>query len=206
MSFQCKDLDDALGLSELPPDARDHAQVCEQCRERIELWSAISDAAVQLHQEWDSPGLWPRIQSELDSSRKQRVSVGMARYALAAAAVLLLAVALYLPWAASRNESVPSSSLFLTADSLREVEQAEEAYVRAIEKLSAAAGASLEASSTPLAALYREKLALLDSAIADVKAGVDANNYNVYLQTQLASLYREKQKTLEEWLQNANSN
>ena len=64
----------------------------------------------------------------------------------------------------------------------------------------------LRASPTPLAAAYREKLALLDSAIADLKANVENNRYNVYLQNQLASLYREKQKTLQEWLENANRN
>jgi hypothetical protein len=47
---------------------------------------------------------------------------------------------------------------------------------------------------------------LLDSAIADLRANVENNRYNVYLQTQLASLYREKQKTLQEWLENAKRN
>ena len=55
----------------------------------------------------------------------------------------------------------------------------------------------------PLAAAYREKLALLDSAIADLDATLQDNRYNAYLQTQLASLHREKQKTLEEWLKDA---
>jgi hypothetical protein len=54
--------------------------------------------------------------------------------------------------------------------------------------------------------MYREKLSLLDSAIADLKAGVAGNRYNAYLQMQLATLYQEKQKTLEEWLENAKHN
>ena len=95
---------------------------------------------------------------------------------------------------------------FLTDDALHEVERAESAYTRSIDKLSAVAGNGLQQSPSPLAAAYREKLALLDSAIADVKANVDGNRYNVYLQTQLASLYREKQKTLQEWLENAKRN
>ena len=87
-----------------------------------------------------------------------------------------------------------------------EVQLAESAYARSIEKLSAVAGESLQKSPTPLADAYREKLVLLDSAIADLKANVEHNRYNVYLQTQLASLYREKQKTLQEWLENAKRN
>jgi hypothetical protein len=47
---------------------------------------------------------------------------------------------------------------------------------------------------------------LLDSAIADLRANVEHNRYNAYQQTQLAGLYREKQKTLQEWLENAKRN
>ena len=61
-------------------------------------------------------------------------------------------------------------------------------------------------SSSPLAAAYREKLLLLDSEIADLNANVDTNRYNTYLQNQLASLYREKQQTFQEWLKNAKHN
>jgi hypothetical protein len=124
------------------------------------------------------------------------------RWVLAAAAVVALAAVLSRPWEARRTEPTD----FLTEEALRSVQQAEGAYARSIEKLSAVAGPGLEQSPSPLAAAYREKLVLLDSAIADLKANVESNRYNVYLQTQLASLYREKQKTLEEWLQNAKQN
>jgi hypothetical protein len=61
----------------------------------------------------------------------------------------------------------------------------------------------LDRSPSPLADAYREKLVVLDSAIADLKTTIESNRYNAYLQTQLASLYGEKQKTLEEWLNHA---
>jgi hypothetical protein len=89
---------------------------------------------------------------------------------------------------------------------LQEVQQAERAYARSIEKLSAVAAPNLERSSSPAAAAYREKLTLLDSGIAELKATVESNRYNTYLQLELASLYRQKQQTLQEWLQNANHN
>ena len=44
------------------------------------------------------------------------------------------------------------------------MQQAEKAYAQSIEKLSAVAAKDLEQSSSPVAAAYREKLALLDSA------------------------------------------
>jgi hypothetical protein len=207
MSFECADLDQALRAPELPVDAKIHAQTCESCRERIELWSAISDVAPQLHEEWESPALWPRIQGRLEAiSTYSSRSAAIWRYALAAAVALLIAVGIYRFWPAPHSTSHPEQSAFLTAQTLRDVQDAEAVYLQAIERLSAAAGPTLQESPTPLAGIYREKLSLLDSAIADLKAGVDRNRYNAYLQAQLASLYQAKQKTLEEWLQNAKSN
>jgi hypothetical protein len=206
MSFQCSELDDALGATELPPEAKAHADGCEHCRERIELWSEISELAPELHEEWDSPSLWPRIQSGLEASTQRQPFFSAWKLAFATAAALLLAVALFRPWTARQPDGIPQNAPFLTAETLSEVQKAEAAYVQAIEKLSTSADTTLQTSPTALAAMYREKLILLDSAIADLQAGVQSNRYNVYLQTQLASLYQEKQKTLEEWLKNAKSN
>jgi hypothetical protein len=188
------------------PDARAHAERCEQCREQLYLWSEISRLAPSLHEEWESPSLWPRIREGLSreglsaaAPRLRRLPVW--RWSLAAAALVALALALSVPWRAK-----PQGREFLTEDALHEVQQAESAYARSIEKLSKIAGDGIEQSHSPLADTYREKLVLLDSAIADLKANIENNRYNVYLQSQLASLYREKQKTLQEWLDNAKSN
>jgi hypothetical protein len=94
----------------------------------------------------------------------------------------------------------------LTEHALTDVREAESAYAKSIEKLSALAAQELERSPSPVAAAYREKLTMLDSAIADAKTTVEQNRYNTYLRAELASLYQEKQKTLQEWLRNANRN
>ena len=201
MIFQCDDLERALRSPELMPDALAHAKDCQRCREELRLWSEISRVAPQLHKEWESPSLWPRIRAELEAVPAGRPA-RFWRWSLSAAAVVALAFALSYPW----NGGKPQSREFLTDDALRNVERAEAAYARSIEKLSELAGPGLEQSSAPLAAAYREKLVVLDSAIADLKTGVAGNQYNVYLQNQLASLYREKQKTLQEWLENAKRN
>ena len=202
MIFQCTDLERALQHPELMSDARAHAETCERCREQLYLWSEISRVAPQLHQEWDSPDLWPGIRAALVSEAPRRPHPPIWRWALAAAAVVLLAALIALPGRVRRS---PSRE-FLTDDTLQEVQQAEAAYVHSIQKLSTLAAHTLEPSPTPLAAAYREKLLLLDSEIAELKAAAESNRYNVYLQTQLASLYREKQKTLQEWLDNAKHN
>jgi hypothetical protein len=199
MIFQCSDLDRALEHPELMPDARAHAATCARCSEQLYLWSEISRLAPQLRREWESPGLWRRIERELVPSAPRRMPAPVWRWAMAAAAVVLLAVALYRP---GRQQSRD----FLTEEALEQVQQAEEAYARSIERLSKIAGPALEQSPSPLAGAYREKLLVLDSEIAEIKAAAENNRYNAYVQTQLASLYREKQKTLQEWLEYAKRN
>ena len=202
MIFQCDDLERALRSPELMPDARAHAGQCERCRHELYLWSEISRVAPELHQEWESPELWTRIETDMRAVPRARV-VPIWRWVAAAAVVIVMAAVLLQPWKIGRR--APSTE-FLTDDALREVQKAEAAYSQSIDKLSRVAGGSLEQSPTPLAGAYREKLVLLDSAIADLKANLESNRYNVYLQNQLAILYREKQKTLQEWLQNAKRN
>ena len=199
MIFQCSDLDRALEHPELMRDARAHAERCPRCSEQLHLWAEISRMAPQLHEEWESPELWSRIRGELTPTAPRRQPVPMWRWALAAAAAVLLAVALFAP---GREQSRD----LLTEGALQQVQQAEAAYAKSIEKLSKIAGPGLEQSRSPLAAAYREKLLVLDSEIAEIQAAVESNRHNAYVQTQLAAVYREKQKTLQEWLDHAKRN
>ena len=162
------------------------------------LWSEISRLAPGLHKEWESPSLWPGIQRQL-AATATRKSPPIWSWMLAAAAAVLVAAVLLIPaW-----KPVPVSHEFLTDSALKEVQQAETAYAKSIDRLASVAGSSLNQSASPLAEAYREKLVLLDAGIADLKANIESNRYNTYLQNQLASLYREKQKTLQEWIENA---
>jgi hypothetical protein len=200
MILECGDLDRALRTPELMPDMRAHAEQCAACREQLYLWDEISRLAPGLHEEWESPFLWPRIQANLAAEPTHRRTPWW-RWALAAAALVFLAAMLQ-TWPNGK----PANRELLTESALQEVQQAESAYARSIEKLSALAAQNLEHSSSPTAAAYRERLTMLDSGIAELKATVENNRYNTYLRMELASLYRQKQQTLQEWLQNANHN
>jgi hypothetical protein len=202
MIFQCNDLDRALRSPELLPDARAHAEQCAPCREQLYLWAEISRLARGLHQEWESPLLWMRIENQLKTAAPARASLPVWRWALAAAVLIVFAGALL----RTRQPGPAQAHDFLTEETLRDVQRTESAYSKAIEKLSAVTAPSLDQSASPLAAAYREKLVLLDSAITELKANIETNRYNAYLQNQLASLYREKQKTLQEWLEHAKRN
>jgi hypothetical protein len=201
MILECGDLERALRTPELMPDMRAHAEQCAACREQLYLWSEISRLAPGLRQEWESPFLWARIQANL-AAEPPHPRAPWGRWALAAVGVVVLAAVMLQPWRSAKS----ANRELLTESALQEVQQAEAAYARSIEKLSAVAAQDLERSSSPLAAAYREKLTLLDSGIAELKATVESNRYNTYLQTELAALYKQKQQTLQEWSLNANRN
>jgi hypothetical protein len=200
MIFQCEDLERALRSPEWMPSARAHAEHCRRCAEQLHLWAEISRLAPKLHEEWESPGLWPRIRAEMEAATPVNGRRTWWRWAAVAAAVASITlVLLHLP-----RRGTTGSREFLTEQAFQEVQEAEAAYTRSIEKLTRIAGPGLKQSPSPLADAYRQKLVLLDSEIAELKANVKNNRYNAYLQTQLASLYQEKQKTLQEWIRNGN--
>jgi hypothetical protein len=201
MIFQCDDLERALRTPDLMPDARAHAETCEACRIQLSLWIAISHLAPQLHEEWESPELWPRIRATLVAEPARKPKPQPWRWVLAVAASILIAAVLLSP-----RQSPPANRELLTDAAFQQVEQAEAAYARSIANLDAVAGPELERSPSPLAAAYREKLTLLDSAIAELKTAAARNPYNAYLRTELASLFGEKKKTLEDWMNHANRN
>jgi hypothetical protein len=103
-------------------------------------------------------------------------------------------------WIILRQPRYPASSdpSLLKSQALVEVESAETAYVKAIDKLAAEAKPQLDTPATPLLANYREKLQVLDSAIADLRAQAGLNPSNAQLRSQLLAMYQEKQQTLEE--------
>jgi hypothetical protein len=205
MILQCGDMERPLRTPELMPDMRAHAESCTRCAEELHLWNEISRVAPQLRQEWDSPFLWQRIQANLREERVPRQAHWW-RWAPAACgfmAVIALAVMMMHPW---RPAGGSGEHDLLTDRALREVQQTESAYVKSVAKLSALAQAEIDRSASPVASAYREKLALLDAAITDARTAVEQNRYNAYLRGELTSLYQEKQKTLEEWLRNANRN
>jgi hypothetical protein len=208
MKFDCSHLDDALREddAELMAAAREHAAACEACRLQLQSWDDLSAAARELHHEWASPGLWDRIDVSLPARPSRfRLSYPGWRFFASAAAVLLLTVssAWLLVRPAAPRPATTASRQFLTEQALQDVQVSEVAYVRSIDRLARIAGPVLDQSPSPLVANYREKLTVLDAAIADLKDNLERNRLNARLSLELVSLYQEKQKTLQEVLQNA---
>jgi hypothetical protein len=200
MKFECGDLERALANSDLMPEALEHLKTCAVCRQEYRLWTDLSSAAKELHEEWETPGLWPKIHQRLEAARAPEVVWWRTWKTWAIAAVLL--VAAFTPLLLRRQPAaLPAADRdFLTEQALVDVERSEEAYRKSIEKLSRLAEPKLENTGSATAVNAREKLLMLDSAIADTRNNVASNRFNVHLQTTLADLYREKQQTLQELL------
>jgi hypothetical protein len=192
-----------------------HAAGCPACAEELRAWKALSVAAQEMRDYSETPALWARIESALaqvDARRTQRAGrggwfsflqdvPGGWQAAMAGAFVLILTISAGWIYIHGRGDPPVSDQSLLKSAALKNVENAEAAYVQAIDKLAAEARPQLETPATPLLANYHEKLVLLDSAIADLRAQAGMNPSNAQLRHQLLAMYQEKQHTLEEVLE-----
>ena len=163
--------------------------------------------ARNLHKEWDSPDLWPRIADRLEAEQG-RSHRGRIHWTWAVAAMLAVGIGVG-AWMGTRPAHVPFTAAapkLLTDQALDELEANEAKYLESIEKLASLAGPSIQAPPSPLVAAYRERLTLLDNAIAELREEAESNPLNAHLRLQLATLYREKQETLQEVLNHAQKN
>jgi hypothetical protein len=212
VTFTCRDLDDALrdqGPSALEA-ARAHAATCPDCRTTLSLWDELAAAAPQLRKEWPSPDLWPRIQRALAQEVRHREARPRwltrlpGRLSLAVAAALVVAAA---AWLSLRGPGRPAGDdataegRFLTEQALRDVERSEAEYVASIDRLAALAEPRVQQTESPLLARHREKLRLLDAAIATCRAELDRNRFSAHLRRELLSIYQEKQRTLQQLME-----
>jgi len=193
-----------------------HAVSCPLCAEEVRAWKSLSIAAKELREYSDSPSLWPRIERALaeeaarkaQAAERKRWLLFLPSFSPAWQTVLAGALALALAisgggWLIfhAPGQKTESDKSLLQSSALKEVESAEAAYERAIDKLAAEAKPQLENPATPLLANYQEKLQVLDSAISDLRAQAGMNPSNAQLRHELLAMYQEKQRTLEEVLE-----
>lgn len=193
MTIRCEQLDDLLldGSEFAMATAAKHAESCEACREVLAEWNEISDTAKSMKASWQSDLLLPRIQRSMRRDTSQLLRI-------AAAAVITMTIG-GTAWYAMRdtNRDMAFDQKILNVAAVDEVERTEEAYLAAIDRLEKVAEAELESADTELMTNYREKLMLLDDAIAECQTNIEQNRQNAHLRRQLLSMYSEKQRTLQ---------
>jgi hypothetical protein len=200
-----------------------HAATCAACAKEVRTWKALSVSAAELRDYSPTPALWSRIETALAAnanadpsttpSWRARMSAWLgSSLSWQLAAVSSFAVLLLVSGGLIYRHQIgaplkPADTTHSAQDSLLktkaldDVEKAETAYVRAIDKLAADAKPQLDKPETSLMANYREKLQVLDSAIDDLRAQAGENPSNAHLRYQLLAMYQEKQKTLEDVLE-----
>jgi hypothetical protein len=215
MNVTCKDRDRVFedGTASEWAALERHAVSCASCAEELRAWKSLSLAAAELRDYTESPALWPRIHQALSEQaagiqeRRERWSWRplFANLSLswqtAAATAFVVVLMVSAAWLVRPTKPPIQQGSLLKSKALTEVEHAESAYVQAIDKLAAEAKPQLDNPATPLMANYREKLLVLDSAIDDLRAQTGQNPSNAHLRYELLATYQEKQRTLEEILE-----
>jgi hypothetical protein len=201
MTIPCTRLDDLLydGSPLAMETAAEHAKSCASCAETLAAWNEMSATAQSLRVTWKSDLLWPRIEKSLRAGRRTSPMRRLWQYA---AALLITAGLGWTMFYALRLQTREAAfdRRILRVSALDEVERAEREHVRAIDRLEDLTEAKLEGAETPLLISYKEKLMLLDDAIAECQTNIDRNRQNAHLRRQLLSMYTEKQQTLQDVL------
>lgn len=202
MNIRCEHIDNLLleGDPHSMQLAAKHAQGCAGCLEKLTEWNEISDTARSLQTTWQSDLLWPRIERALRAEKRS----SWQSQTLKIAAIVIVTVGLAtVSWYAGvvRSRAEYNKEILVAVD---DAEKAQKKYESAIGKLENLAEAQLERSESPLMISYKEKLMLLDEAIAECQRNIEHNRKNAHLRKQLLAIYGEKQQTLRDVLREGN--
>jgi hypothetical protein len=127
--------------------------------------------------------------------------------ALAAAAVIALTLAptSWLGWRWFMLAPKPDPAAadvrrqrLLTVDALAAIERSEAHDIQAIDDLTRLTASRLEAADSPLLVNLRDRLEIIDTAIAEYRTEIARNRFNAHLRQQLLWIYQEKRRTLEQ--------
>lgn len=197
MTIDCTQLDDLLfdGGELAMHTATRHAAGCAACAAQLASWNDLTTTARSMRAGWNDDLLWPRIERALQQQIRRRPHTWLWQAAAALLLTLSLAATAFYALRVQRRDAAFDEAILRVA-ALDEVERAERSHVKAISQLERIAAPRLDQAPSPLMVSYREKLMLLDDAIAECEASIDRNRQNAHLRAQLLAMYSEKQETL----------
>jgi hypothetical protein len=196
MTIKCTDIDNLLleGDELALATAARHAETCAACAATLAAWNDLSATARGMRASWENDMLWPRIERAVGRERRRGWTQILQ---VAAALAIFLGIAAF-TWSTIRVRQF--DNVILRASALDEVEKAEQQHVAAIDRLETLAEPKLDTPDTPLMVSYKDKLMLLDDAIAECQTNIQHNRNNAHLRKQLLAIYSEKQRTLQDVL------
>jgi hypothetical protein len=200
MNIQCSQLDDLLfDASPLAMEtAARHAEECAACAERLASWNDLTSTAQSMQMTWNNDLLWPRIERALRQETR-RPSSWLRNAAAAAILTITLGGTMFYALRVQTHDAAFDRKI-IGISALDDVERAEQVHIAAIAKLERLAESKLEDTESPLLVSYKEKLMLLDDAIAECETNIARNRQNAHLRKQLLSMYTDKQQTLQDVL------
>lgn len=204
MKIHCVELDNLLmeGDAFSMEIAERHAQTCAMCAEKLASWNDIAQTARAMQTTWQNDMLWPRIERSIRAEKRR-----MPAWMTIAASFAIFAILGVMAWTAYvKVKASAFDKQIIRIERIDEAEKAQRAHLAAIEKLEEAAEEKLEDPETPLLVSYKEKLMLIDDAIAQCEAAIEHNRRNAHLRKQLQAMYSEKQRTLQDVLREDTNN
>jgi predicted anti-sigma-YlaC factor YlaD len=167
-----------------------HLSLCESCSTMVALAeSAVPQTAALPKSIAPTQDLWPAIQSTIDS-RRRIGRVALPRWALAAAAVLLMTVSSGVTVVLLQRSGGPS----IQAPSRLIGFEAE--YSAASEDLSAALWAARSRLAPETIATIERNLAVIDHALAEARAALAQDPGNPALEPLVVAAWRQKMDLL----------
>ena len=178
---------------------REHLSQCRQCQATQALDQELLDLCRELREPVNAPGLWSRIESEIQSTSSGfRLFSGKGAAFLALAAALVLAFGLGFYMAPAREHKAVTG--LLTSDLLDKVRSMEAEYETAIAALEDRTAGNLKEMEEGFQQLYRQRLALIDQQIDQYKRELKQNPANAHLRDYLLAALKDKRETLAEIL------
>ena len=220
--MNCEDFWKKYEESGITRELEMHLLDCANCRKEFEAEKVLLKATSNFPEYKAPEYLWDRISEALPEkhiipSRKRvfietvagRISDLLSRIQTVplkpvfACLVIMIVSILATHYYHSRPLS-PVEKIVLQDKIAHELEEKEQEYIAAIDKLSILVENKKETIDPELFDIYQEKLALLDEYILQCKEAVDENEYNINARTYLALALKEKADTLKEMYESTN--
>ena len=212
--MECSEFWERYAESGMNPELSAHLEECRECSREFIVETELDSMIGSLPEHTPPSAVWDRIEENLSVSDKEAApafpvvnkSRGFLERVMSAdislpytvfkyAAVILLTAGLTL---IAAKYFIPGYMNLSNMESIAELEDAEQAYLAAIEKFSGQIDASGNSIDPELYDLYMDKLAILDEYILQCKEAVEENELNPNARRYLAMAYVEKTKTLKE--------